>query len=116
MAFSKLEENRRAQRFEIECPISVAVLSPRNGGGVMRGELRNIGVRGARFHLPYPLAVGMRVLLHVHFSHLNDGVTTVRFEGVVTRVHGQPGLEFAVQFQGGGKFLRGKLNDLFKTA
>ncbi len=116
MAFSKVGEKRRAKRFEIECPVSVAVLSPRNGGGVARGELRNIAVRGARFHLPYPLAVGMRVLLHVHFSHSRDGVTTVRFEGVVTRVHGQPGREFAVQFQRGGKFLRGKLNDLFKTA
>ncbi len=116
MAFSKLGEKRKAKRFEIDCPVTVAVLSPRNGGGTARGQLRDIGVRGARFHLSYPLVVGMRILLHVHFSHFDERVTTVRFKGTVTRVQQQPPQEFAIQFQRGARFLRGKLGELFKAA
>ncbi len=115
MAFSKLGEKRKAKRFEIDCPVTVAVLSPRNGGGTAPGRLRDIGVRGARFHLSYPLVVGMRILLHVHFSHFDERVTTVRFEGTVTRVQQQP-QEFAIQFQRGARFLRGRLGELFKAA
>ncbi len=115
MAFSKLGEKRKAKRFEIDCPVTVAVLSPRNGGGMMRGQLRDIGVGGARFHMSYPLVVGMRILLHVHFPHSEGRVTTVRFEGIVARIPHKLPHEFAVQFQRGARFLRGKLADLFKA-
>lgn len=115
MPLSKLDEKRRAKRFEIDCPVTVAVLSPRNGGSLHRGQLRDIGVRGARFNLGFALSVGMRILLHVHFSHCNERVTTVRFEATVTRVLEQPPHEIAVQFERGGRFLRGKLGELFRT-
>ncbi len=118
MAFSSLREKRRPKRFEIECPVTVAVLSPRNGGRMTKGKLRNIGERGARFQLGRPLKVGMRILLYVHFSQADEQVTTLRFEGIVTRVHlhQQPPHEIAVQFRRGGRFLRGKLKDWFKAA
>lgn len=116
MAYAKLGEKRRAKRYEIDCPVTVSVLSPRNGGGFTRGQLCNIGVRGARFHLEYPLQVGSLILLHVHFPHSEEQVATVRFEGVVTRVHQQLRREVAVQFRRGGRFLRGKLSELFGTA
>jgi hypothetical protein len=113
MALPKLSEKRQAERFEIDCAVTVAILSPRNGEGMKRGRLRNIAVRGARFHLGHPLVVGARILLHVHFSHSSERVTTVRFEGIVMRVHHQPPYEIAVQFRRGGRFLRGKLSELF---
>ncbi len=116
MAFTKLGEKRRAKRFEIDCPVTVAVLSPRNGGALRHGRLRNIGVRGARFQLDYPLQVGAVILLHVHFPHSQEQVTTARFEGIVARVDGDDPREVAVQFRRGGRFLRGRLGEFFKTA
>ena len=115
MALSRPGEKRRAKRFEIECPVTVAILSPRNGRELKEGRLRDIGVRGARFYLDYPLVVGAHVLLHVHFPHSSDRVSVVRYEGIVKRVHRRPPYEVAMQFRRGGRFLRGKLRELFRN-
>ncbi len=36
MALPKLSEKRQAERFEIDCPVTVAILSPRNGEGLLK--------------------------------------------------------------------------------
>jgi hypothetical protein len=54
--------------------------------------------------------------LHVHFSHSNERVTTVRFEGIVKRVDPHPPYEIAVQFRRGGRFVRGRLGELFQQS
>jgi len=116
VAPSRLADKRKTKRFHMDSPVTVAILSPRNGGGTARGQLRDIGLRGARFQLEHPLLLGAHVLLHVHFSNSNERVTTIRFEGVVKRVHRRPPYEIVVQFRRRGRFLRGRLGELFQKS
>jgi len=103
------------QRYELNCPVMVQVLSRGRGGQPERGELLDVGLGGARFTLRRPLAAGTRVFLDVHFSNPPEGVTTIRFKGIVTRSQQEPPHEIAVRFQSGGRFLRGDLNETFRS-
>jgi hypothetical protein len=115
MALSRPGEKRNGKRFVISCPIAVKVLTRGKGRELEPGRLHDIGVGGARLDVGQPLAVGTRVILHVHFSGSDDRVTTMRFEGTVMRAQEKPLYEIAVQFRRSGRFLRNELGDLFAS-
>ena len=115
MSYWQHEEKRLGKRYALNGAVQVEVLCRARGSQPERGELLDIGVGGARFTLPRPLAVGTRVFLDVHFSHPPEGVTTIRFKGIVTRSQEEWPHEMAVRFQSGGRFLRAGLNEIFKS-
>ncbi|PYV89269.1 MAG: hypothetical protein DMG05_13850 [Acidobacteria bacterium] len=115
MAFSRPGEKRHAQRFQIECPVSIEIPRPRKGLGLEEGKLRDIGVGGARFYLDRSLGVGTRVILDVHLPRASkEGVTTVRFKAIVMRELQGPSYQIAVRFRQGGQFLRRGLDELIQ--
>lgn len=79
-----------------------------------RGELLDIGVGGARLHLGQSLAAGTRVMLDVHFP-AGGTVTTVRFEGAVTRAQKKPRGEIVVRFHRTGRIFRNELGDFLMS-
>lgn len=97
-------ERRKADRFLIDCAMTVALRERGKMQEVEAGYLRDIGAYGARFYANQPFKVGARVTLHVNFPSPRKGITTIRFEGVVTR--SQPRQETAVEFDRPGKFLK----------
>lgn len=115
MVSSRSGEKRHAKRFEIDCPVTVGIRGRGNGHGLEQGRLHDIGVRGARFCLSRPLGVGTRIILHIHFRDASERVSTVRFEGIVTRAKQVPPHEIVVRFRRGGRFLRNDLENLFNT-
>jgi len=115
MSFWRQGEKRFGKRYDLRCPVMVEVLSRGRGGQPQRGDLLDIGLGGARFTLPKPLAAGTRVFLDVHFSDPSNSVTTIRFKGIVTRSHQEPPHETAVRFQSGGRFLRVDLEEIFRS-
>jgi hypothetical protein len=105
-------EKRNEKRFQIFCPILVML---RVGGRTTEGEqghLCDIGTKGARFQFRRELSVGEILTLLVHFPDCDDGVTTVRFTGMVIRTQVGPPFEIAVRFRRGGRFLRDRLKGL----
>jgi hypothetical protein len=106
---------RNGRRFEIESPITVGVRDLSNGHGLMFGQLRNIGTRGARFTLDRPLHVNTAAVLLVHFSDPYERATTIRFEGTVTRVGIRPPYEIALRFHRGAKIYPGGLEHFLET-
>jgi hypothetical protein len=108
-------DNRLVKRYALNCPVIVEILSKGRGGQPERGELLDIGRGGARLTLPRLLALGTRVSLDVNFPNPPEGMTTVRFKGIVTRsLQGSPH-EIAVRFRSGGRFLRGDWKELFRS-
>ena len=105
---------RKHARFEIESPVTVGVRNLSNGAGLKLGRLCDIGPRGARIRMDLPLPVNAEVVLLVHFSDPYDRETTIRFEGVVTRVGADAPYEIAVRFQKGSEFIRGGLREILR--
>lgn len=104
MTFSGAADRRRAERFHIDCAMTLAI---RDRGKMLEIEpscLCDIGAYGARFCASTRLKPGTRVTLHVNFPSARHGVTTIRFEGIVTRAQEQH--ETAVEFDRPGKFLK----------
>lgn len=91
---------RAGQRFEIRCPVTVQVSNGPNHKVKVQGVLYDIGVDGARVALQQPVPPGTKITLFAHFQDPEEQVTTVRFEGVVQRLHEEPRFEIAVNFQG----------------
>jgi PilZ domain-containing protein len=106
---------RNNRRFDIESPITVGVRDLSNGHGLMFGQLRNIGTRGARFMLDRPLHLNTEAVLLVHFSDPFARATTIRFEGTVTRVESQPPYEIALRFHRGAKIFPGGLEHFLES-
>jgi hypothetical protein len=113
-------EKRGTMRLEIHCPVTVRVQVPgetRLTRELGRGELRDIGEKGARFHFNRPLKVKERVCLDVHFQSDADArVTTLRFWGIVLRTKCESPCEIAVRFVSRGLFLRSKLRSLKRVS
>ncbi len=107
---------RKHERYEIESPVTVGVRNLSNGAGLEFGRLCDIGPRGARFCLDWPLALNANVVLLVHFSDPYDRDTTIRFEGTVTRVGVDAPYEIAVRFRNGARFFRGGLRDILRRS
>jgi hypothetical protein len=103
---------RDAQRFEIRCPVTVQVSNGPNHKVKVQGVLYDIGVDGARVALKQPVPPGTKITLFAHFRALEEQVTTVRFEGIVQRLHEEPRFEIAVNFQGTGRFVQTQVVDL----
>jgi len=103
---------RNAKRFEIRCPVTVQVSNGHNHKVKVPGVLYDIGVDGARIALTEPVPPGTRITLYAHFRAPEEQVTTVRFEGVVQRLHEEPRFEIAVNFQGTGRFMTRDVVDL----
>ncbi len=113
---SKALQRREFKRFEIRCPVTVKVLRRRGKGARTREAiLFDIAVGGARFGMEEPLPEGSPVVVHVHFRNARERETTLRFEGIVTRLKEGPRYEIAVQFQSNGRFVRSELKDLFAS-
>ena len=103
---------RETKRFEIRCPVTVQVSNGPNHKVKVHGVLYDIGVGGARVALEQPVPPGTKITLLAHFRAPGEQVTTIRFEGIVQRVHEEPRFEIAVNFQGTGRFLQNQLIDL----
>lgn len=103
---------RAGQRFEIRCPVTVQVSNGPNHKVKVQGVLYDIGVDGARVALQQPVPPGTKITLFAHFQDPEEQVTTVRFEGVVQRLHEEPRFEIAVNFQGTGRFVQKQVVDL----
>lgn len=99
-------DRRRSERFQIECAVTASIAGRGKGRDLKSGTLRDIGVGGACFYLSEPLEVGALLRLQVHFVNPNHRVTTMLFEGSVTRIGSEPRYEVAVQFRRSGRFLR----------
>jgi hypothetical protein len=78
----------------------------------VQGVLCDIGVDGARLALKQPVPPGTKITLFAHFRAPEEQVTTIRFEGIVQRLHEEPRFEIAVNFQGTGRFLQKQLINL----
>ena len=104
---------RETRRFEIRCPVTVHISDRANGKRKVQGVLYDIGVSGARLAVEQPLPPGAKITLFVHFRAPDNQVTTIRFEGIVQRLHGEPQFEIAVSFKGTGRFLENQLSDLY---
>lgn len=106
-----MAEERRAQgRFRIECPV---VVSPRELDAAMdaiKGQLLDIGSRGARLVVGESLEVGTQVVIELELPSPRQGLTRIRFQGTVLR--SQPQHEVAVSFPESGIFLRSGLEGL----
>jgi len=103
---------REAQRFEIRCPVTVQVSNGPNHKVKVQGVLYDIGVDGARVALNQPVPPGTKISLFAHFRAPEEQVTTIRFEGIVQRLHEGPRFEIAVNFQGTGRFMQRQIVDL----
>ncbi len=116
MILTRPGEKRRARRVEINCPVTVEILRPGNSLGLERGQLRDVGSRGARFYLSRALALGARVILDVHFPNSDQRATTIRFKGVVVRRRREgPPYETSVRFGSRGRFLREQSENLYEV-
>ena len=103
---------RATKRFEIRCPVTLHLSNRENDKSRVQGMLRDIGIGGARLALDQPVPEGAKIILYVHFSAPERPVTTIRFEGIVQRLHEEPRFEVAVIFNGSARFLRNQLSDL----
>jgi hypothetical protein len=103
---------RGAKRFEIRCPVTVQVSNGPNHSVKVQGVLYDIGVDGARVALKQPVAPGTKITLLAHFRGPDDEATTIRFDGIVQRVHEEPRFEIAVNFRGTGRYLQKQIVDL----
>lgn len=99
-----MEERRRGERFSIQCTVTIAAEDRGKIVEVQRADLQDIGAYGARFHASRKLEIGTRITLDVNFPSPRKGVTTLHFEGVVTRSGIRD--ETAVEFNQAGKFLK----------
>jgi hypothetical protein len=100
-------DRRSSERFHIECPVTASILGRSKGHVLRSGTLRDIGTDGACFSLGEPLELGTLLRLQVHFVNPSRGVTTMLFEGNVTRAGREPRYEIALRFRRSGRFLRG---------
>jgi hypothetical protein len=99
---------RDARRFDIRCPVTVQVSNGVNHKVKVDGVLYDIGVDGARVALKQPVPPGTRITLFVHFQAPEKPATTMRFDGIVQRLHEEPRFEIAVDFRGTGRFMQGE--------
>jgi len=106
---------RAAKRFEIRCPVTIALSSRPKDKTEVAGVLCDIGVGGARVALDKPVQPGTKVTLFVHFQDVENKVTTIRFEGAVQRLKTEPRCEIAVGFKGSGRFQPSQIGDLYAT-
>lgn len=98
------EDRRRGERFKIQCVVNITMMGARNEPLQVKGDLHDIGAFGARLHTSRLIEAGARVTMDVNFPSPRQGMTIMRFEGIVARAlmpH-----EIAVEFDHAGKFLR----------
>jgi hypothetical protein len=95
---------RKGERYEIRCPVTIELLS--RGSEQQSGELQDISMKGARFCCKRGLSIGTEIRLSVHFTHPENGVTTVVFEGAVSRTSDSSPYEIVASFRNSGSFLR----------
>jgi hypothetical protein len=108
----RASQSRQSKRFEIRCPVTVKLLRKRGKGTETHtGLLYNIAEGGARFGMEEPLPEGSPVTLYVHLPNPAGRETTLRFEGIVTRVKEGPRYDIVVQFRSNGRFVCSKLRD-----
>jgi len=108
-------KSRKEKRYEIWCPVTIHMRSAEHSGERQSGKLIDISPKGARFYSQPPLPLGSEIRLSVHFARPWGGVTTLVFEGAVTRVGDSDPCEVVACFRRHGRFLRHGIRDFIAS-